>query len=148
MKPARLHTALDTLSALISAETDECIEWPFAVSSNGYGKVWHKKRAACAHRVACEMTYGPPPDPRLDAAHSCGNRKCVNPAHLRWATRSENNIDFMRHRRRRTAISAEQAVEIRERLERGEARARIARSLGVRGGIVADIAIGRTWWWA
>lgn len=42
-----------------------------------------------AHRVAYILTKGDIPDGLL-ILHSCGNRRCCNPAHLRQGTQSEN----------------------------------------------------------
>lgn len=42
------------------------------------------------HRLAWELTNGPIPE-NMDLDHRCGNRACVNPAHLRVTTRSQNN---------------------------------------------------------
>lgn len=47
-----------------------------------------------AHRVACEIFKGAP-KPGLEAAHvvDCPHRHCINPDHVRWATRTENEAD-------------------------------------------------------
>lgn len=76
--------------AAAGVATDECIEWPYALYKSGYGTF----RSRRAHRVVLEM-FGPPKpdDPKIEAAHSCSNRKCINLRHLRWATGVENSRD-------------------------------------------------------
>jgi len=80
---------------------DYCLIWPFAresrvgrgiIGSNGSG------RSQWAHRVMCEMVNGPPPTPKHQAAHTCGNgdQGCVNPNHLKWRTNSENQLERYR----------------------------------------------------
>jgi hypothetical protein len=56
-----------------------------------------KGRSNIAARIICEETQGFPQDSNLDAAHSCGNKICVNPNHIRWATRKENEADKIIH---------------------------------------------------
>jgi hypothetical protein len=70
----------------------ECLVWPFS-TVRGYAAVMKNGRTVYVHRTACEHRNGPPPTPQHQAAHSCGNRRCVNPSHIRWATRSENEAD-------------------------------------------------------
>lgn len=74
--------------------TDECIIWPFrAHYKNGYGSLWIDGKITGAHRAMCALAHGEPPSPTHQSAHSCNNRRCVNPHHLRWATQSENELD-------------------------------------------------------
>lgn len=56
-----------------------------------------KKRIVA--RLVCEEAYGPPPTVvHTDAAHNtpngCLGGPCVNSDHIRWATRSENQLDI------------------------------------------------------
>lgn len=46
-------------------------------------------------RLVCEEAYGPPPTSKHEAAHKryCNNDFCINPEHVYWATRSENELD-------------------------------------------------------
>lgn len=48
-----------------------------------------------AHRFMCLAAHGPPPegDGCVVAAHACDNKKCFNPAHLRWLTQSMNCME-------------------------------------------------------
>lgn len=79
-------------SALLS-KTDNCIDWPFAKTGNGYGHAVHNGVETSGHRIVCLAAHGNPPSPDFDAAHSCHNRLCCNPRHLRWATKAENQAD-------------------------------------------------------
>lgn len=48
-----------------------------------------------AHRLMCLAAHGPPPPDAgcVVAAHACDNKKCFNPAHLRWLTQSVNCME-------------------------------------------------------
>lgn len=84
----------DTLTFALASDTDECIIWPHGVTTSGYPSMGAGKPRA--HRYVCEQKHGPAPKGRNDAAHSCLNRLCINPKHLRWATRAENMADSMK----------------------------------------------------
>lgn len=79
----------------VSFDRDECLRWPFAYRSNGYGSVTLEGRHTTASRAMCLLAHGEPKVSSMDAAHSCGNGHlgCVNPKHLRWATHLENMAD-------------------------------------------------------
>lgn len=77
-------------------QSSDCIEWPFG-KSNGYGDVWKERKKYPAHRLVLIKTVGDPLTDDMEAAHNCGNRGCVNPAHLRWATPKENQADRLIH---------------------------------------------------
>lgn len=60
----------------------------------GYGTTGNGGKRAFAHRRMYELKVGPiPPDKFL--LHSCHNRKCVNPDHLRPGTHQENMQDMV-----------------------------------------------------
>lgn len=73
-----------------------CAIWPFG-QSHGYGAIRHNGRTWHAHRLVCLMAHGEPSANQTDVAHSCGNRLCCNPNHLRHATSAENQRDKIVH---------------------------------------------------
>jgi hypothetical protein len=80
---------------------DGCRLWQGRIAKDGYGRfaVWPthtQKVSAPAHRLALLLSKGLPPSPEMQAAHSCRNRHCVAPEHLRWATAEENAADRKR----------------------------------------------------
>lgn len=87
------------LRGLIGHNGDECIPWPYGKDLRGYGQCPHEGKVRRAHRVMCELEYGPPPTPQHHAAHNCGcgAQGCVNPRHLGWKTATENQLDRRTH---------------------------------------------------
>ena len=76
-----------------------CLIWPYGMDRHGYGLVHIGVKNRNAHRVVCELAHGEPPTKKHVAAHNCGkgHEGCVNPHHLRWATREENAQDQVEH---------------------------------------------------
>jgi hypothetical protein len=66
-----------------------CWVWVGARSGNGYGAFKHGSRTILAHRLVYEVVVGPIPR-GLSLDHLCGNKACVNPAHLEPVTHREN----------------------------------------------------------
>lgn len=137
--------ALAFVEWVMLQQTGDCIIWPFTQHTNGYGSIGHGIRV---HRLVCERAYGPPPEAQ-DAAHSCGVKLCVNPRHLRWATRSENEADKERHgtkargeRSGRAKLTAADVAFIRA--ASGTNR-EIARRFGISDVQVSAIRRGKSW---
>lgn len=42
------------------------------------------------HRFVCFWMHGPPPDKEMEASHLCGYPDCLNPYHIQWMSREEN----------------------------------------------------------
>lgn len=128
-----------------------CIPWPFAYFDTGYACFNVDGKVVRAHRYVCRWTRGAPSSPKHDAAHSCGNRACVNPAHLRWATKKENEADKLAqgrpHGPRGTVHGMARLTpdEVRSiRAARGPQTA-IAAKYGVCQQTISDITARRTW---
>lgn len=97
MKKAKNGTLQKWIESHASHAGDECLPWPFSTYSNGYGCLTFNGRQMPAHRAMCALAHGEPANPKLQAAHNCGNKICCNPNHLRWATVQENMADKQRH---------------------------------------------------
>lgn len=113
---------------------DECWEWTAGKHKTGYGSIHYKKvegkfSGGCkAHRFSFELHNGRPIETGKHILHSCDNRKCVNPHHLREGTNAENMKDMVDRKRSpnnlgmknpNLSLTDEQVLEIRERWSAG-----------------------------
>lgn len=137
----------------LSISTDECVRWPFGLDSKGYGRFSLNKKSIGAHQMACEHHNGPRPHAGLDAAHKCGNRWCINPRHLRWATKAENALDRVEHgthnrgsRNAGAKLTEDQARQIKA-LRGTASYAQVAGMFGVSMTTVRKIMLGLKWAW-
>lgn len=104
-------------------------------------------KPSLVHRLVCETFHGPAPSPRHEVAHFDGTKNNNVPENLRWATRSENQMDRRRHGTdcRNGKIDGSTAVQIIKRLNSGARQKDIAAELGVPTHSVQAIALRRTW---
>lgn len=131
----------------------DCLIWPFA-KRHGYAAI-NKRHygSAVVSRIVCEAVHGPPPTDLHQAAHGCGNgdKGCVNPRHLRWATQVENEIDKLAHgtwRRGQDHASAKltdaDVVNIRAQ-SATHMHTELARMYGVNPSTIRQIVSRRNW---
>lgn len=134
---------------------DDCLIWPFAKNSAGYGKLGVDGKFPHVHRLACEIVHGEPPTAIHEAAHLCGNGHlgCCNPRHVRWATPSENQADRISHgtaargkRNSSTKLSASQVLRIRA-LRGRMTISEMAHHFGVSRGCITGILSRKNWGW-
>lgn len=70
-----------------------CLISPRYKDSGGYPRCEHEGNWRPIHRLIVEHYLGPKPEPKAEVCHSCHNRACINIEHLRYGTKSENQID-------------------------------------------------------
>jgi hypothetical protein len=130
---------------------NECLMWPFGVSSSGYGMMQHDGSVQLVQRVICTEAHGEPPTKTHQAAHSCGNRLCCNPSHIRWATRIENEADKLIHGSRIRGAAHVGAKltdrDVREILAIGRSQTYrvLSERYGVSQGVISRILQGKSW---
>jgi len=131
----------------------ECLIWPYAMGGEGYGTMRASKysRRINAHRLMCELAHGKPRFNGAQAAHSCGNRRCVNPAHLRWASIRENMHDKWDHgtiaRGEKVGGARLNRDQVLQIVGDPRSESAIARDFNVSKSAVNFIKSGRTWGW-
>ncbi len=145
---ARHGEGLAFLEEVLKTDTDDCILWPFG-SSRGYGITYVGKKNIPAHRYICERKHGTPTFADAQSAHACGNRKCVNWRHVRWATAYENTQDKFVHgtiaRGEKIARAKLTADQVRRIRTTGERQIDLAREFGVDRNTIRSVRRGMTW---
>ena len=154
--PTERGRAAAFLDQAVSYAGDQCLLWPFATNGTGYGIAQDRGAMRYVHRIVCERAHGAPPSKGHEVAHDnngipCVSRACVNPKHLRWATRSDNCLDKNAHdtsqrgeRNPFAKLTTEQVQEIRSLKGRASQR-EIAEMFGVARETVRNVHIGSTW---
>lgn len=140
---------------------DGCWEWRGATNSTGYGTLTFHGKAATAHRVAAFLSglisdIQAPQDRHGSGfiLHSCDNRRCCNPEHMRVGTYADNQLEAYARRRRKayrgeTHANAKQTKEsimlIRDLYAHGVSQEAIARLLQVSQSGISKILLGTSY---
>lgn len=76
------------------SKSESCWFWTGNLTQDGYG-VWRcNAKVHRAHRYSYEISVGEIPD-GMQIDHTCHNRSCVNPNHLRLATNKQNRENLI-----------------------------------------------------
>ncbi|MFB7115170.1 HNH endonuclease signature motif containing protein [Streptomyces sp. NPDC056291] len=127
--------------ARLDARTDRsglCWLWTGSTAA-GYGKYKIRGVQLYAHRSSCEAHVGPIPG-GLFILHSCDNRLCVKPEHLRPGTPLENMQD--RDRRGRNGHSSKTHCRNGHRYTKANTQVKN----GKRRCLTCKRAAAREWW--
>lgn len=141
-------------NVVLAYEGDDCLFWPYS-RGRGHAQLRFNNKLAIVSRLVCEHAYGPPPTPKHEAAHSCGNGHlgCVTRRHLRWATSTENKADKVLHgttsrgERFWAAKLTELDVRAIRALEGTMPKYKIAEKYGVARSTISLIHSRQNWAW-
>lgn len=148
-----LGEPLSWIESRVGYEGDVCLPWPYASGGRGEAVMSYKGRMKPASAVMCLLAHGEAPTPKHECAHNCGNGHlgCMNPNHLRWATRAENMADKHAHG---TMIAGEAhhfgrltESQVRHILSCSERTTDLARQYGVSVSAISAIRCGKNWAW-
>ena len=109
------------------------------------------RRTVPVHRIVMLAKAGPLPE-GWETRHLCGNKLCINPAHLVYDSRSENCTDTQHHGRGSFAkLTPVQVADIRRRFVPGKNqwqpgnRNELAAEYGLNPEYLRQLAAGRSW---
>lgn len=137
---------------VIKDETSGCWNFQKGRQANGYCRISVNGQLWSAHRYARFLSTGKAVV--LQILHSCDNRQCVNPEHLREGTALENAADKLSRNRQakgstihNTVLNESTVREIKTLLARGVAGVAIAARFNISTQIVSSIKKEKTWKW-
>jgi hypothetical protein len=136
-------------------KTETCWLWTAGCTKIGYGRFSVGGVMRFAHRLSLELHLGRPLAPGMCAAHAphsvCGNRNCVNTAHLSEKTKAENGADMITDGTspRGTRCANCKLTEDQVRAIRADMRSQseIAAEYEIKQGSVSDIKSRKRWRW-
>lgn len=94
---ARWNETLDERFWKKVEKQSDCWEWRGARTKKGYGVMWMGDRLVGATVISMTLAEVPKTGPFV--LHSCDNKSCVRPDHLRWGTAKENTADMIQRGR-------------------------------------------------
>lgn len=95
---------------LFEVQPNGCWEWLSITGSSGYGNFKAFGKMVSAHRFAYELYKGPIPEGK-EILHSCDNRICVNPDHLRIGSHTENMAETIGKSKVRTSTASYSGIK-------------------------------------
>lgn len=128
-----------------------CWEWQGSISSSGYGDLCVDGQHLLVHRYVYSSLFGEIPK-GLVIWHTCDNRKCCNPYHLRLGTHFQNIMDKeMKGRGNRgerngmSKLTRDMVESIRTDFIRGNTQAALARQYNVNRSCIWKVVHGTHW---
>lgn len=148
----------DWFSQQLDTKESGCWEWTRCLSRKGYGQFRYNGRTTYTHRYVLEQKLGRPIRAGYMACHSCNNRRCCNPDHIREGSAKENTQDMIDAGRQATGdavaqrgekhgmskLTEDQVHAIRE-LQPTMSVRQIAKRYGVSPSTVSSIHLRKSW---
>lgn len=92
-------TPAERLKAYVEVDPETgCHIWTGKLCPFGYGRMFVAGRNPMVHRLAWELANGPIPE-GMKVLHTCDNRRCCNPEHLKLGTAKDNARDRVDRKR-------------------------------------------------
>lgn len=129
---------------------NECWNWIPKPHKTGYSHFRVKNKIYKGNRIAWIITNGDIPEDKPYILHSCHNKRCCNPNHLRAGTQQEN-MDDMYHAKRNnhpgkpginSKLTKEQVVNIFSSIL---SQRELAIKYSVSQSTISEIKCGATW---
>lgn len=122
-------------------KTDSCWKWLGRKNHDGYGEIGINGAVKLAHRYSYDLhrdNKANTLNKDIYILHSCDNRICVNPKHLRAGTARDNTDDMIRRNKilkgsqvGNSLLDEKKVIEIRERYANGETKKVLAQEFNV-----------------
>lgn len=125
-------------------EDPMCHEWQKGRTSNGYGITSYLGKHVRAHILACEIKYERHKLHNEVTRHLCHNKLCCNPNHLKFGTRSENAIDYVKNGSKNSIINEDIVRYIRRSTDSNKV---LSKKFGVIRDQINKIRRGKAWAW-
>jgi hypothetical protein len=130
----------------------DCWLWTSSLHTNGYGLFTLGGKSRRAHQLAWEWHHERVRPQGMVVMHTCDERRCVRPDHLRLGTQLEN-IEDRRQKGRscrgegspRARLNASAVQDIRRLLDAGISQSELGRQYGVTSQTISAIALGQAW---
>lgn len=123
---------------------DECWNWVGKIIPAGYGHFLAHGKEYRAHRLALRFAKEPESEALL-ACHTCDNKRCCNPGHMYWGTKSQNALDAYDRSPGLSSVRKllpSQAAYIKKLLANGYSRRECADWYGVSLNTIISVARG------
>ena len=143
------------LTESLKISHDRCVSWPLSKDKNGYGlarfykdgkvKGMAVQRALLFLKEGTHPVDGIAPFKGAQAAHSCGNRGCINPNHVSWKTQRQNSVDKLLQGKHNTAMPDGHVIGIMIGLVRKEPRGVMCKRYKTSYAAIKQIEIGKTY---
>lgn len=133
----------------VEVAEDGCWLWTASKINTGYGQFRFQGTMKLAHRLMLERKLGRAISVNMEALHSCRNRHCVNPEHLREGTRQENMDDKVKDSTENSGEKNGQSKLTEEQVRTIRADTRtsytICKEYRVSSATIRDIKCRKTW---